>query len=271
MVFCLFAPGCRPADKGYPTLRRRKQRPGSWSANEPKLGRGNPMKQLIALMALIAALGVSLAVPACAPATPEEADRQVLDGIATDLAAVKDRLDALNRVAVIRVSAYGTTREGEHLVGPTYYLQGSTIPGFHQDAEYDVDITTANPNQGRELDSRELPEGHYLVELEQPRPAVESGCASDEYGLDCEPMRFVVSSPPTGWSGNINRGSDARTDDATGAEPPLAKVLRHAGVIHIDGTKLSHFFVAFAVRSDLVTASRPASSFSGKVTITKLQ
>ena len=240
------------------------------------------MKQLIALMALIAALGVSLAVPACAPATPEEADRQVLDGIATDLAAVKadlsavkDRLDALNRVAVIRVSAYGTTREGEHLVGPTYYLQGSTIPGFHEDAEYDVDITNTDPDQGRELDSRELPKGHYLVELEQPRPAVESGCASDQYGFDCEPMRFVVSSPLTGWSGNINRGADIKADDSTGEKPPKAKVfrkvLRHAGVIHIDGAKLSHFFVAFAVRSELVTASRPASSFSGKVIITKLQ
>lgn len=49
------------------------------------------------------------------------------------------------------------------------------------------------------------------------------------------------------------------------------KVLRHAGVIKIDGINYSHFFVSFHVRKALVTEARPKSSFKGKVKITKLK
>lgn len=48
-------------------------------------------------------------------------------------------------------------------------------------------------------------------------------------------------------------------------------MLRHAGVIKIDGINYSHFFVSFHVRKALVTEARPKSSFKGKVKITKLK
>ena len=293
------------------------------------------MKQLIALVAF--ALPVSVFA-----ATAAETDRQVLDGIATDLAAVKTDLAAVKtdlatakadlatvkrdvetakadlatvkqrlgeprkepgtgelptlagelvdvageladlksrgQVAVIRVQASTNPldREGDFLVNPIYYIQGSTIPGFHESARYNADITNANSDNQRTLHSRQLPKGRYLVELEQPRPAVETGCASDTYGFACEPMRFVIGKPVPGHPGNVNKGSELRRPD--GQKSYAAKVFRHAAVVYVgelaegrSGTELSHFFVAFAIKPEWVTTTRSAGTFVGKVKITKLQ
>lgn len=251
------------------------------------------MKQLMALALVLLLPVLTFAhdndgdgVADVATTTTSKTNDEVLSSVLNRLATLEATLLAAQAklgVAVVSVEAADSTRDldgaSNFLVNPKYYIQGSTIEGFHENAPYNAEITDSNPAdasaittrgvrpadhpnaQGRGVayDSRELPLGTYLFELEQPWPAIDdAGCASDTWGFDCEPMRFVVSGT-TAQSRGRGGGNSAR------------KVFRHAGIIKIDGINYSHFFVAFHVRKTLVTASRPKSSFKGKVKITKLK
>ena len=145
-------------------------------------------------------------------------------------------------VAVIEIVST-TARSHDFLTDPQFFLRGSTIEGFHDNASFGFSITDSN--------NRKLPSGTYLFELQQP-PPIYHDCNIRRLRA-CTPLKVVMHYLPS----------------PTNRVQFSPRYPKGAAVFKVDGTVSfgAHFHLPAAT---LTATGQSAAGHKGLLTITQL-